>query len=270
MTFSCDACSKSYSSKYNLSKHHKRQPLCVDWIKLQPGIKDYIDDKFQLPIDDDHETRCGICNVNFANTGNLNRHLDTSTICSKWSMYRDLEPLHTFIKKPQLEEFIAPKHGSCHIIENVFLIDKELKDIENVIIENNVKYIIVILPDQATFDATFPPGIDHHVMLYDGHTTKLNVSEFNNQCKKIEEYRAQHANILVCCNSGYQRSIPFLCYYLIKYHSDKVPTIAKAIDMILPQVDRHNYAALKEQYVMSTEMLLLQLDIDWKCIQSLT
>ena len=264
MTFSCDACSKSYSSKYNLSKHHKRQPLCVDWIKLQPGIKDYIDDKFQLPIDEDaldRETKCGICNTIFANVGNLNRHLDTSTICSKWSLYRDLEPLHTYIRKPELEEslFFAPKHKLCHIIWNLFLIDKELKDIPEIITENNIKYIIGILPDQATYDKTFPPGIDHHIMLYDDHSTNLNITEFDEQCQKIEEYRSQRANIFICCNSGYQRSIPFLCYYLIKYHPEEVPNIAKAIDLILPQVDKQNYATLKEQYVMSTEMLFLKI-----------
>ena len=261
MIFSCDACSKSYSSKYNLSKHHKRQPLCVKWLELQPGIKDYIDDKFQLPIQnlDDIETRCGICNIIFANIGNLNRHLDTSTICSKWSLYKDLEPIQTYIKTPVLEEFIAPKHSLCHIIWNLFLIDKELKDIPEIIAENNIKYIIGILPDEETYNKTFPPEIDHHIMLYDGHTTKLNVIEFDKQCEKIEEYRAQRANIFICCNNGYQRSIPFLCYYLVKYHPEEVPNIAKAIDMILPQVDRQNYANLKEQYIMSTEMLLFNI-----------
>jgi hypothetical protein len=213
---SCDACSKSYSSKYNLAKHHKRQPLCVKWLELNPGIKDYIDDKFQLPIDCINiENRCGICNTVFANLGNLNRHLDTSTICSKWTLYRDLEPLQTYLSKPEMEEFIAPKHKLCHIIWNIFLIDKELKDIPEIIAENNIKYIIAILPNEHTYNASFPPGIDHHIMKYSDHTTKLNIEEFNEQCMKIEDYRSRRENIFVCCNSGYQRSIPFLCYYLL-------------------------------------------------------
>lgn len=257
---SCDACSKSYSSKYNLSKHHKRQPLCVEWIKLQPGIKDYIDDKFQLPLEDspDKETKCGICNMTFANVGNLNRHLDTSTICSKWSLYRDLEPLQTYIRAPELEEFIAPKHKLCHIIWNLFLIDKELKNIPEIIAENNIKYIIGILPDPTIYDRIFPTGIDHHIMSYDDHKTDLNLTEFDILCEKIEEYRSRRENIFICCNSGYQRSIPFLCYYLVKYHPEEVPNISKAIDLILPQVDRENYAKLKEQYVYSTELLLFR------------
>lgn len=257
----CDACNKHYSSKYNLAKHHKRQPLCLQWMELNPGIKDYIDDKFQLPLDDvvDLETKCFICNTVFANIGNLNRHLDHSTICSKWSMYKELEPLQAYVNKPILEEFIAPKHRLCHIIWNLFLIDKDLKDIPEIIQENNIQYVIGLFPDNTVYDKTFPEGIDHHVMLYKDHTTEINKKDFDEQCLKIESYREKRANIFICCNNGYQRSIPFLCYYLTRYHPNEVQTIEKAIDLILPQVDKNNYANLKDSYVFSTELLLHKL-----------
>ena len=58
------------------------------------------------------------------------------------------------------------------------------------------------------------------------------------------------------CNSGYQRSIPFLCYYLLKYHSNEAPNIEKAIELILPQIDRANYAQTKEKYIESMTTLL--------------
>ena len=100
--FQCAACKKFYSNIYNLQKHLKRQPLCEEWIKLSPGIKDYVDDKFQLPCTDveleEQKTKCFICNTVFANVGNLNRHLDTTLICGKWSLYKDLAPLETYIK----------------------------------------------------------------------------------------------------------------------------------------------------------------------------
>lgn len=92
----CNACEKYYSSEYNLKKHLKRQPLCERWLELVSGIKDYIDDKFSHETDIEtieKQTKCFICNTTFANVGNLNRHLDTNIMCSKWAMYKDLEPL---------------------------------------------------------------------------------------------------------------------------------------------------------------------------------
>jgi len=257
----CQACDKMYSSAYNLGKHHKRQPLCLEWIRLQPGIKDFIDDKFQLPLNDletsELDTKCFVCNTVFSNVGNLNRHLDTHVICSKWSMYKDLEPLQAYNKTTDCaSEFVAPKHKLCHIIWNIFLIDKELQTITEIIKENNIQYIIGIFPDEETYGNVFPPGIDHHVMLYHGHTIDIDIKMFDEQCAKIEEHRKNRGNIFVCCNSGYQRSIPFLCYYFVKYHPNEVPSVAKAIDLILPQVDKANYASMRDMYVFSTELLL--------------
>ena len=79
---SCQACNKVYTSAYNLKKHLKRQPLCETWINLNPGIKDYIDDKFRLRMNDEDEatinTKCFVCNTIFSNVGNLNKHLETN------------------------------------------------------------------------------------------------------------------------------------------------------------------------------------------------
>lgn len=102
----CPSCNKMYSNKYNLKKHFQRQPLCEEWMKLESGVKDYIDDKFQLPCSDleleEQKTKCFICNTVFANVGNLNKHLDSSMICSKWSMYKDLQPLETYSKSNRI------------------------------------------------------------------------------------------------------------------------------------------------------------------------
>jgi hypothetical protein len=266
----CEACNKFYSSIYNLKKHHIRQPLCNDWIKLKPGIKDYIDDKFQLPCNDieleEQKTKCFICNTVFSNVGNLNKHLDNSLICSKWSMYKDLNPLETYIKPSNIinqninEEFIAPKYSLCHIIWNIFIIDKQyaaLPNIDEIIKENNVKYIIAILPNESDYKLKHL-NIDHHIMIYNNHNTEVDINEYNKQCEKIEEYRKieNRPNIFIYCNSGYQRSIPFLCYYLLKYHPNEAPNIEKAIELVLPQIDRANYAQTKEKYIDSMTTLL--------------
>lgn len=268
--FQCAACNKFYSNIYNLQKHLKRQPLCEEWIKLSPGIKDYIDDKFQLPCTDldleNQKTKCFICNTVFSNIGNLNRHLDSSLICGKWSMYKDLTPLETYIKPNTIinhnvnEEFIAPKYSLCHIIWNIFIIDKmyaALPNIEEILKENNVKYIIAILPDQKDYKLDHLK-INHSIMIYNDHNTQLDIKEFDIQCKKIEKYRQEEnrPNIFVYCNNGYQRSIPFLCYYLLKYHPTEAPTIEKAIDLVLPQIDRANYTQTRDKYIETIRSLL--------------
>ena len=268
--FQCAACNKFYSNIYNLQKHLKRQPLCEEWINLSPGIKDYVDDKFQLPCTDveleEQKTKCFICNTVFANVGNLNRHLDTTLICGKWSLYKDLAPLETYIKPSTIindninEEFVAPKYSLCHIIWNLFIIDKmyaALPNIDEIIKENNVKYIIAILPNESDYKLKHL-NIDHHIMIYNNHNTEVDINEYNKQCEKIEAIRKENnrPNIFVYCNSGYQRSIPFLCYYLLKYHSNEAPNIEKAIELILPQIDRANYAQTKEKYIESMTTLL--------------
>ena len=290
--FECIACNKSYTTKTNLKLHHTRQPLCINWIKLNPGLKDYIDTKYNLPedphnIQTQQNTTCGICNTTFSNIGNLNKHLNTSIICSKWKHYKELQPLETYISKinyneiipvdkpyylhkesyllqniktsPSIyhEEFIAPKHKLCHIIWNIFLIDKEFAISEDLLEDNNIKYIISILPDEETYNNKFSQyNIDHYVMKYNGHNTNIDINEYDIQCNKIEDYRSRRENIFVFCNNGYQRSIPFLCYYLVKYHNNEAPTIEKALDLILPQVDKANYITIKDNYIEKMKLLL--------------
>ena len=300
--YKCDACDKHYSSSYNLKQHFNRQPLCQKWIELNPGLKDYIDDKFQLPISDINKTehtKCFICNTTFANIGNLNRHLDTSLICSKWSMYRNLQPLTVYIKGSvsygknrvereegyvnniwQLpfikhdeshimhEEFIAPKYSMCHIIWNIFLIDKDFVskfDMKEVFNENNVKYVIAILPTESNFKSILNIDIDHALMQYEGHDMQIDKNAFDEQCKKIEEVRNMktdvRSNIVVFCNNGFQRSIPFLCYYLLKYHPNEAPNVEKAIDLILPQVDKIAYLSNRNEYIEKMKLLFFNLHL---------
>lgn len=259
---SCEACQKVYSTPYNLKKHWKRQPLCEQWINLQPGLKDFIDHKLGLENKDHTETNttCMACKTSFANVGNLNRHLATSLICSKWDLYNDLEPIHGYIGK-LYSEFDAPKYSLCHIIWNVFLIDKEFAknpEMIEILKENNAKYVIAILPQDEgseNYDWLQNLGVDHTVMKYKGHNMEIDANEFDVQCNLIEQYRHKRENVFVFCNNGYQRSIPFLTYYLCKHHADEVPSIDQAIDIILPQVDKSNYSHLRDKYVESMQML---------------
>ena len=321
---SCDACNKIYSSKYNLQKHWKRQPLCQKWIDLQPGLKTYVDECFMSPMTEkdkeEIDTKCFICTTTFSNIGNLNRHLDNNVICGKWSKYKDLEPLSsytqikaefydtfsnvlepfesnkadktfkTFKEFQESQEsqesqehvesvesvesvaepselyhpFVASKHNPLvHIIWNLMLSDKQfmtgpVESTQSVLDENNIQHIIAILPDKEIYKDV---SVDtkHSIMLYQEHNEEIDTLQFDEQCLLIDEYRGRESrgNVLIFCNSGYQRSIPFLVYFLMKYHNSEAPTVTRAIDIILPQVDRDGYSENREAYIKSVTRLLI-------------
>lgn len=266
---SCEACHKVYSTPYNLKTHWKRQPLCERWIGLKgmKGLKDFVDEKIRVLAAQNAteniqpNTTCLACNTVFANVGNLNRHLATSTICSKWDLYNDLAPVCGYIGK-SYQEFEAPKYSLAHIIWNVYLVDKEFikkDDIGEILRENNVKYVIGILPadnDGVCEGGVVAAGVEFHAMTYDGHDMNVDRVQFDEQCEKIEAYRQRRENVFLFCNNGYQRSLPFLTYYLCYHHADEIPTIEMAIDTILPQVDKANYSKVRGEYIESMRALL--------------
>lgn len=262
----CEACGKVYSTPYTLQKHHKRQPLCDKLLlmnngSLNPLFKDFVNHKIELQSKECKEstpnTTCLACNTVFSNVGNLNRHLATSIICSKWDLYNELEPINAYIKG-YYHEFDAPKYHLCHIIWNVFLIDKEMAmsdKIKDIMQENRLKYLITILPEDSPHDFVKNICDSYTIMTYKDHEPFIDKKQFQEQCEVIEEYRKRRENVFVFCNNGYQRSLPFLTYYLYKYHNDEVPSIEKAIDIILPQVDKQNYSQLRDKYIESMNKL---------------
>lgn len=285
-THTCGACNKVFSSKYSLAKHHKRQPTCTRWLDLTPGIKDYVDYKYNLPMSatDEGNLSCFICGTKFANLGNRNRHMEQNVMCSKWAKYKDIESLHSYAQGTSLAKspftegdicgqpvsesnndvHVVPKHRLCHIIWNVFLVDKAFlvaattaDELRGILDENDVKYIVAIFPDADTYVGAVGVDVEHAIMTYDGHDVGLDFAAFDVQCAKIEEYRYRRENVFVACNSGFQRSIPFLCYYLMKTHPDEVPSIEQAIDLVLPQVDRENYAATRQAQIDGVRQLLM-------------
>jgi hypothetical protein len=157
------------------------------------------------------------------------------------------------------EQFEAPAYELCHIIWNIYVIDKSfaaLPNFKDIIEENNVKYILAILPDKETYSENVKVDLDHDIMIYKDHSlNSFDTEQFDKHIKKIEELRKERNNTFVFCNNGYQRSIPFLCYYLVKYRSDEVPTIDRAIDIILPQIDKGLYATKRNEYIEKIKML---------------
>jgi hypothetical protein len=224
----------------------------------------------------DGAAACGACSKVYDDAGGVEAHLTRQPLCEQLLALRaDLKamPAGETASDPEAaaqaladgghEAFAAPKYSLCHIIWNVFLMDKEFasaQDLDAIVQENNIRYIIAILPDAQVYadkvGSKMTVAVEHEVMLYDGHDAAVDTVAFDRQCRKIEEHRGRRENVYVFCNNGYQRSIPFLCYYLTAYHPSEAPTVEKAIDLILPQVDRPNYAALRAGYVQSVTLLL--------------
>ena len=263
----CDACNKSYTTVSNLNKHLRRQPLCERWMRLRPGLKDYVEDAFEVQqqyTDQDTEGEdapprpsCPTCSTSFANAGNLTRHMQASgSICAKWAMYSQLEPISMWYAR-----FEPPGENAgkmMHIIWNVFLVDKDLvssEDFAKVVKEERIAHVVGII--KADFEPRLAEiatacGIGHTAVVYKGNSVdSIDRTAYDVVCDVIDGYRAppDRRNVVVFCNSGYQRSIPLLAYYLLNRHSDECPDVERSIDLILPQVDRANYAKERGNYI---------------------
>jgi len=157
-----------------------------------------------------------------------------------------------------------PNHDLIHIIWNVLLTDKTVKLTPDLISNNNIEHIIAILPNKEVYqELNASLGTSHTVIEYgDNHSEiipKEIVDIYQTESQKINQYASQSTatkkNVLVYCNNGYQRSLPFLCYYLVKEHSNEAPNLEKALDLILPQVDREAYLNQKELYLENIKSL---------------
>jgi len=279
----CDACMKPYSNRANLKKHWLRQPLCVKWMELHPGLKDYVDDVFEDEQNESNATihltsskyegedncQCKVCNVLFANVGNHNRHLNNSVMCKKWTMYSEMKPVSMYAS------FEAPKNKICHIIWNVFLIDKEQvvsDQFANLVRDEKIVHVVGIIKEKfletLKEKCTFLPhsnlqDFTYTSLIYHGNTPVIDWEEYDKVCDMIEEKRGERKNVAVFCQNGYQRSLPLLVYYLIKTHREEVPTIERALDIILPQISKDNYVKMREEYIpILTDLIGSKIRID--------
>lgn len=128
-----------------------------------------------------------------------------------------------------------------HIIWNVLLSDKTVKMEEDHLETDKIKHIFCILPkasDAPEFVALRP----HTVLEYgDDHNPAIgpDLIQKYKECGDLIDELAKatpRGNVLIFCNSGYQRSIPFICYYLTTFHKDEVPDFDAALGRILPNL----------------------------------
>lgn len=246
----CKYCGKQFMSTSALAKHMRSSKACEKW-----RINELVMNSQRL-ISEKHFSHSERKSSNAG--GDVKKKADACGQTQNfglqgWSWTTSTEARESFAG------FEAPKYSLCHIIWNLFLIDKEFAqkdDIETICQENKVTYMIAIMPDIAAFNAaTSHLSLKTSVMLYDGHDTRLDTQRFDEECARIDAIRAKRDYVMVCCNKGFQRSVPFLCYYLCKFHPDEVPNVERAIDIILPQVDKARYAEERDKYIDIVEQL---------------
>jgi hypothetical protein len=154
--------------------------------------------------------------------------------------------------------------AAIHIIWNVLLTDKLTPLTPQLVDENKVAHIIAILPKQSDYDELTKTIADvpHTVLEYgDAHTPSLPRTRYRPICELIDTIAranptdSNKRNVLIFCNNGYQRSLPFLAYYLTEFHPSEVPTIERAVDLILPQVNREEYAKIRHDVIKSLKIV---------------
>ena len=154
-----------------------------------------------------------------------------------------------------------PPTQTYHIIWNVLLADKQMKLTQQVLDDEKICHIVAILPHESDFlklneeIPTFP----YTVLEYgDSHDTNIDKKKFQECGEFIDSLakREGRRNVLIFCNNGYQRSIPFLVYYLTTFHPEEMSTIEKALSTILSQLDRENYSEILPRMVEQVTKLL--------------
>lgn len=154
-----------------------------------------------------------------------------------------------------------PPSKTFHIIWNLLLADKQLELTQETMDAENICHVVAILPHTSDFLElnTKIQELPYTVLEYgDTHTATIDKEAFHRCGTFIDSLAKKEGrrNVLVFCNNGYQRSIPFLVYYLTTFHSDEVPTVEKALSIILSQVDKANYMKVLTDTLVSVKKLL--------------
>ena len=159
--------------------------------------------------------------------------------------------------------FEAPPPSKVyHIIWNILLADKQFSITDESLNENKIGHIVAILPSRSDFEKVVNHKIDATVIEYgDKHEPEIDTEHYYRIGQFIDTLARNSKNdsdrnVLIFCNNGYQRSIPFLVYYLTKFHPIECPSISKAIDLIFPQVDKINYLSLREKTIEDITKIL--------------
>lgn len=155
----------------------------------------------------------------------------------------------------------GPIKRTHHIVWNLLLTSKDVPLSPTLIEDEQIGHILAILPWKAEYlELNKEVDVPYSVLeYYDIHEPVIDKEAFEKACTIINELAikgGKKRNVLVFCNNGYQRSLPFLVYYLTKFHKDEFPSIDTAVDLILSQLDRTNFMTLRDETTKKVRLLL--------------
>jgi len=248
--FECISCSKKFSTQSNLNRHKRISIICDKWEAHLPKKASKL------------STQKDTYNINnFSETQSIDDYYKKNEECSVL-----LNTINYTIHEPSKDNLI-------HVIWNLFLCDKYQKIDQELIDRNGIGYIITILPYESDYITYIPDKLTtsnpklsweekdntdntlpHYTIEYlDTHDdtidTKL-LTIYQDQSNRIEEVRKQkNRNIIILCNNGYQRSIPFICYYLLKYHPDEYSSLINVLQLVLGKVQGKPEPEYMDEYL---------------------
>lgn len=268
----CEICHKEFSNVSNLGKHMKRSLICKKW-KDYNFVKTLSETKVIPTNSSEYEYHMKeidtINDINlYEDQDNIqstkNADCDFNNTIDKEYVTKVHENGYSYLsstgKNERYEKFEPIKDKLIHVIWNVYLVDKQTKLNEEILNKNKVGYILAILPDEKEFKKYHSEILDkvpYFVMEYgDKHEDVLDektIDMYKNQCNMIDTIAKQNEkgkrNVFIFCNNGYQRSIPFICYYLMKYHPEEISNLSQALDQVLPQINKETYMKEKDTYL---------------------
>ena len=168
-----------------------------------------------------------------------------TVVCSKYDIFEALPA--------------SPYH---FVIWNVYLTDKLAPLTTKMLQNSNIAEILAILPEEADFQALNADLSEISYTIYPyhhSHEPNFNEGQYKKIAEKINHLakrsKDEPRNVLVFCNNGYQRSIPFLVYYMTKYHADEFSTIDSAVNFLLSRVG--NYPTFDDKLEILKKIELL-------------
>jgi hypothetical protein len=122
---------------------------------------------------------------------------------------------------------------------NVYVTDKFIPLTERNLQTYNIGHIIAILPSKDELSSIITTGTTPYTLLAYGatHDEKLPIDDYERLGTMIREMRNNNKlvkgkNVLVFCNNGFQRSLPFLVYVLLNFQRQQYPRYQKVWDVL--------------------------------------
>ena len=247
--FECISCSKKFTTQSNLNRHKRISIICEKWAAHLPKKSEEISSQ--------------------KDPYNINNLSETKSIDDYYKPNEKNEVLLNTIKYTINE---PSKDNLIHVIWNLFLCDKYQKIDQELIDRNGIGYIITILPYESDYLTYIPDklttdnpklswedkdtdnSLPHYTIEYlDTHEDTIDqklLTIYQDQSNKIEEVRKQkNRNIIIFCNNGYQRSVPFICYYLLKYHPEEYSSLINVLQLVLGKVQDKPEPEYMDEYL---------------------